>query len=297
MTPTKARALTNVTWYARSNVVSRSSAYPPSKNPETTPASSATASRPEPIKATRRRVDPAPMASTTWTTIIGSGIESRPSGPMASSRPGRPVKVIAFEPDKQHFRGCRLGDWNEQPARGWVEEGRGCSSGAERVLPDIRCGGNNREPDVRHGLRLEQVAVGAVRSRKRTTRSCGSTTGLDHGNCTRVRGGGATQLAVGVLHCESRGRSRGRAAAGDGPGGHRRGRGVARHRCQFAAPKIPDSIERGGADGVAAAKLRAAGQWARAMPRTCPGGWRWTTTCGRGGSRRRTIRSQRSPAT
>ena len=32
---------------------------------------------------------------------------------------GTPVKVIAFEPDK--FPWQRLGDWNEQPARGWVE--------------------------------------------------------------------------------------------------------------------------------------------------------------------------------
>ena len=32
---------------------------------------------------------------------------------------GKPVKVIAFEPDKQPWQ--RLGDWNEQPARGWVE--------------------------------------------------------------------------------------------------------------------------------------------------------------------------------
>lgn len=32
---------------------------------------------------------------------------------------GKPVKVIAFEPDK--FPWQRLGDWNEQPARGWVE--------------------------------------------------------------------------------------------------------------------------------------------------------------------------------
>ncbi|MFO0852437.1 MAG: endo-1,4-beta-xylanase [Gemmataceae bacterium] len=32
---------------------------------------------------------------------------------------GKPVRVIAFEPDKQPWQ--RLGDWNEQPARGWVE--------------------------------------------------------------------------------------------------------------------------------------------------------------------------------
>jgi GH35 family endo-1,4-beta-xylanase len=32
---------------------------------------------------------------------------------------GKPVKVIAFEPEKQPWQ--RLGDWNEQPARGWVE--------------------------------------------------------------------------------------------------------------------------------------------------------------------------------
>jgi xylan 1,4-beta-xylosidase len=31
----------------------------------------------------------------------------------------KPVKVIAFEPEKQPWQ--RLGDWNEQPARGWVE--------------------------------------------------------------------------------------------------------------------------------------------------------------------------------
>lgn len=32
---------------------------------------------------------------------------------------GKPVQVIAFEPEK--FPWQRLGDWNEQPARGWVE--------------------------------------------------------------------------------------------------------------------------------------------------------------------------------
>ena len=32
---------------------------------------------------------------------------------------GKPVRVIAFEPDR--FPWQRLGDWNEQPARGWVE--------------------------------------------------------------------------------------------------------------------------------------------------------------------------------
>ena len=32
---------------------------------------------------------------------------------------GKPVKMIAFEPDK--FPWQRLGDWNEQPARGWIE--------------------------------------------------------------------------------------------------------------------------------------------------------------------------------
>jgi xylan 1,4-beta-xylosidase len=32
---------------------------------------------------------------------------------------GKPARVIAFEPDK--FPWQRLGDWNEQPARGWVE--------------------------------------------------------------------------------------------------------------------------------------------------------------------------------
>jgi GH35 family endo-1,4-beta-xylanase len=32
---------------------------------------------------------------------------------------GKPVRVIAFEPDRQPWQ--RLGDWNEQPARGWVE--------------------------------------------------------------------------------------------------------------------------------------------------------------------------------
>jgi hypothetical protein len=32
---------------------------------------------------------------------------------------GTPKKVIAFEPDKSPWQ--RLGDWNEQPARGWVE--------------------------------------------------------------------------------------------------------------------------------------------------------------------------------
>lgn len=32
---------------------------------------------------------------------------------------GKPVQVIAFEPEKSPWH--RLGDWNEQPARGWVE--------------------------------------------------------------------------------------------------------------------------------------------------------------------------------
>ncbi len=32
---------------------------------------------------------------------------------------GKPVKLIAFEPDK--FPWQRVGDWNEQPARGWIE--------------------------------------------------------------------------------------------------------------------------------------------------------------------------------
>lgn len=32
---------------------------------------------------------------------------------------GKPVQVVAFEPEK--FPWHRLGDWNEQPARGWVE--------------------------------------------------------------------------------------------------------------------------------------------------------------------------------
>src|SRR3954471_442092 len=32
---------------------------------------------------------------------------------------GKPVQVIAFEPNKSPWQ--RLGDWNEQPARGWVE--------------------------------------------------------------------------------------------------------------------------------------------------------------------------------
>jgi hypothetical protein len=32
---------------------------------------------------------------------------------------GKPVRVIAFEPEKAPWQ--RLGDWNEQPARGWVE--------------------------------------------------------------------------------------------------------------------------------------------------------------------------------
>jgi hypothetical protein len=32
---------------------------------------------------------------------------------------GKPAKMIAFEPDR--FPWQRLGDWNEQPARGWVE--------------------------------------------------------------------------------------------------------------------------------------------------------------------------------
>ncbi len=32
---------------------------------------------------------------------------------------GTPKKMIAFEPDR--FPWQRLGDWNEQPARGWVE--------------------------------------------------------------------------------------------------------------------------------------------------------------------------------
>ncbi len=60
----------------RSKAVSRSSAYPPSKNPEITPASRARATNPDPTMATTRRDDAAATAMATCRTIIGSGIES-----------------------------------------------------------------------------------------------------------------------------------------------------------------------------------------------------------------------------
>jgi hypothetical protein len=55
---------------------------------------------------------------------------------------GKPVRVIAFEPDK--FPWQRLGDWNEQPARGWVEGAWMLKRGGKYYLTYAAAGTENR---------------------------------------------------------------------------------------------------------------------------------------------------------
>lgn len=55
---------------------------------------------------------------------------------------GTPAKVIAFEPDKQPWQ--RLGDWNEQPARGWVEGAWMFKRGDKYYLTYSAAGTENR---------------------------------------------------------------------------------------------------------------------------------------------------------
>jgi xylan 1,4-beta-xylosidase len=55
---------------------------------------------------------------------------------------GKPAKVIAFEPNKQPWQ--RLGDWNEQPARGWVEGAWMFKRGGKYYLTYAAAGTENR---------------------------------------------------------------------------------------------------------------------------------------------------------
>ena len=184
---------------------------------------------------------------------------------------GKPAKVIAFEPDKQPWQ--RLGDWNEQPARGWVEGAWMLKRDGKYYLTYAAAGTENRTYAM--GCAVGKSPLGPFVPQKnnpilRTT--TGLITGTAHG-CV-VEGPHNSLWAFYTVRAG--GGARVRAAAGDGPGVHRGGRGTARQRGQFAAAAAADGVEGGGAGGVAAAERGAAdrGLQRRAEPVRAAGGGR-----------------------
>jgi xylan 1,4-beta-xylosidase len=93
---------------------------------------------------------------------------------------GKPVQVIAFEPDK--FPWHRLGDWNEQPARGWVEGAWMLKRGDKYYLTYGAAGTENRTYAT--GCSVGKSPLGPFTPQKnnpvlRTTK--GLVTGTAHG--------------------------------------------------------------------------------------------------------------------
>lgn len=93
---------------------------------------------------------------------------------------GKPVKVIAFEPDR--FPWQRLGDWNEQPARGWVEGAWMYKRGGTYYLTYSAAGTENRTYAV--GCAVARSPPGAVHAAKNNPilrATTGLVTGTAHG--------------------------------------------------------------------------------------------------------------------